>query len=85
MYRKNCLGQNLNLMKQAHPAEYNFYPQTWLLPHEAKKLKSDWDYITENVDPDCVLIVKPEASCQGKGIYLVREVDDIDLEDHCVV
>ena len=31
-----------------------------------------------------MLIVKPEASCQGKGIYLTREVDDI-TEEHCVV
>lgn len=30
-------------------------------------------------------IVKPEASCQGKGIYLTRELEDIDLDDHCVV
>lgn len=63
LYRKNSLGKNLNLMKSVHPEHYNFYPKTWLLPHEAKKLKSDWEYIIENVDPDCVLIVKPEASC----------------------
>ncbi len=31
------------------------------------------------------LIVKPEASCQGRGIYLTREIDDIDMDDHCVV
>ena len=31
------------------------------------------------------LIVKPEASCQGKGIYLTRDLDDIDIDDHCVV
>ena len=30
------------------------------------------------------MIVKPEASCQGKGIYLTREIDEIG-EDHCVV
>ena len=30
------------------------------------------------------MIVKPEASCQGKGIYLTREIDDI-TEQHCVV
>jgi tubulin polyglutamylase TTLL6/13 len=63
LYRKNSLGKNLNLMKSVHPEHYNFYPKTWLLPHEAKKLKSDWEYIIEHVDPDCVLIVKPEASC----------------------
>lgn len=30
------------------------------------------------------MIVKPEASCQGKGIYLTREIDDIG-DDRCVV
>ena len=29
--------------------------------------------------------MKPEASCQGKGIYLTREIEDIDTDDHCVV
>jgi tubulin polyglutamylase TTLL6/13 len=32
-----------------------------------------------------VLIVKPEASSQGKGIYLTREVDDIPMDEHVVV
>lgn len=40
-------------------------------------MKKEWDGNT-------VLIVKPEASCQGKGIYLTREIDDI-CEEHCVV
>jgi tubulin polyglutamylase TTLL6/13 len=31
-----------------------------------------------------VLIVKPEAGCQGKGIYLTREIEDI-TEENCVV
>ena len=30
-------------------------------------------------------IVKPEASCQGKGIFLTRTFEDIDPNDHCVV
>jgi tubulin polyglutamylase TTLL6/13 len=29
------------------------------------------------------MIVKPEASSQGKGIYLTKEIDEI--EEHCVV
>ena len=29
--------------------------------------------------------MKPEASCQGKGIYLTREIEDIDTDEHCVV
>ena len=39
----------------------------------------------EHKDPNVVLIVKPEASSQGKGIYLTREVDDIALDEHVVV
>ena len=30
-------------------------------------------------------IVKPEASCQGRGIYLTRNVEKIKLTDKCVV
>jgi tubulin polyglutamylase TTLL6/13 len=38
IYRKNSLGKNLNNLKALFPKEYNFYPQTWLLPHDAKQL-----------------------------------------------
>lgn len=30
-------------------------------------------------------IVKPDAGCQGRGIYLVRGVEDIPMGEHCVV
>jgi len=30
-------------------------------------------------------IVKPEASSQGKGIYLIRNADEIPYGEHCVV
>jgi len=29
--------------------------------------------------------VKPEAGCQGRGIYLIRSPDDIPYGEHCVV
>jgi len=31
------------------------------------------------------MIIKPEASCQGKGIYLIRDLDDIVIDEHCVI
>lgn len=31
------------------------------------------------------LIIKPEASCQGKGIYLIRELEDIVIDESCVI
>jgi tubulin polyglutamylase TTLL6/13 len=75
--RKNCLGGNLNNMKEMFPEEYNFFPNTYLFPKDRARLKKEWD-------GNSVLIVKPYASCQGKGIYLTREVDDIS-EEYCVV
>jgi tubulin polyglutamylase TTLL6/13 len=30
-------------------------------------------------------IVKPEASCQGKGIFLTRSLEDIQQGEHYVV
>ena len=31
------------------------------------------------------LIIKPEASCQGKGIFLIRELEDIVIDESCVI
>jgi len=75
--RKNNLGHNLNALRAKFPDEFDFYPQTYLFPKDKVRLRKEWDGET-------VLIVKPEASCQGKGIYLTREIDDIS-EEHCVV
>lgn len=75
--RKNNLGHNLNALRAIFPKEYDFYPDTYLFPKDRNRLRKEWNSKT-------VLIVKPEASCQGKGIYLTREIDDI-TEEHCVV
>lgn len=72
-------------MREKFPEAYDFYPHTWLLPQDLRQLKKDWNYIIKNKDPNIVLIVKPEASSQGKGIYLTRDIDEIALEEHVVV
>ena len=30
-----------------------------------------------NADPPCMFIVKPEAGCQGKGIFIVRTIEEL--------
>lgn len=64
-------------MRAKYPDDYDFFPPTFLFPKDKKRLRQEWDGNT-------VMIVKPEASCQGKGIYLTREIDEI-TEEHCVV
>lgn len=59
-------------MKKLFPKEYNFFPKTWLLPGDLPDFKS-------SIKPggNKVYILKPEAAAQGKGIYLVKRVEDI--------
>jgi tubulin polyglutamylase TTLL6/13 len=73
--RKNNLAQNLNLMLKAFPEDYEFFPETWVLPKDLFELK----YRTKFN----ILIIKPEASCQGKGITLVKKLEDI--PERCII
>jgi tubulin polyglutamylase TTLL6/13 len=40
--RKNHLARNLMRMKKAFPEEYNFFPQTWLLPQDAGEFRAQF-------------------------------------------
>ena len=62
-------------MQKACPEEYDFFPETWNLPKDLFDLKNRAKF--------GILIAKPESSCQGKGIILVKRLED--LPDKCVV
>lgn len=68
-------------MRKAFPDKYNFYPRTWVLPHQYEELKQ-----YNSKAEKCVFIVKPEASCQGKGIFLTKKIENtVNSNDHYVV
>ncbi|CAD8092455.1 unnamed protein product [Paramecium sonneborni] len=77
--RKNHLGRNLNKMQKQYPEEYDFYPRTWMLPSEYGDFKAQFQKGKAKT-----FIVKPEASCQGKGIFLTRSIDSINPQEHYV-
>ncbi|CAD8074759.1 unnamed protein product [Paramecium primaurelia] len=77
--RKNHLGKNLMKMRKQFPNDYKFFPQTWLLPAEYGDFKNQ--FVKGKVR---TFIVKPEASCQGRGIFLTRNINDINPTDHYV-
>ncbi len=77
--RKNLLGRNLMRMRKAFPKDYNFFPQTWLLPMEWNDLRAE---ITRGKNHTYIL--KPEALSQGKGIFLTRNFDNVDPGEHYV-
>jgi tubulin polyglutamylase TTLL6/13 len=37
--RKNLLAKNLNMMQDAMPDEFDFFPKTWILPADSKNFK----------------------------------------------
>ena len=77
--RKNHLGRNLNKMQKQFQDDYDFYPRTWLLPSEYGDFKNQFQKGKAKT-----FIVKPEASCQGKGIFLTRSIDAINPQEHYV-
>jgi tubulin polyglutamylase TTLL6/13 len=78
IFRKNCMANNLNRFRKMFPKDYNFYPKTWILPGDLQNFKA---YVKHRKH---TFIVKPEASSQGQGIYLVRQISDIKETAHCV-
>eukprot|EP00826_Nyctotherus_ovalis_P032525 TRINITY_DN2620_c0_g1_i1.p1 TRINITY_DN2620_c0_g1~~TRINITY_DN2620_c0_g1_i1.p1 ORF type:complete len:119 (-),score=22.75 TRINITY_DN2620_c0_g1_i1:22-378(-) len=76
--QKNNLARNLMRLCKVLPKDFAFFPQTWLLPYE-------WHEFRKEVKEDDVFIVKPEASCQGKGIFLIKSSEGINQKTPCVV
>ena len=71
--RKNHLGRNLKKLFKVYKKEFTFFPLTWLVPTEYHELR---EFFAKK-KKDYMFIVKPEASCQGKGIFLTRRFEDI--------
>eukprot|EP00826_Nyctotherus_ovalis_P001209 TRINITY_DN10164_c0_g2_i1.p1 TRINITY_DN10164_c0_g2~~TRINITY_DN10164_c0_g2_i1.p1 ORF type:complete len:459 (-),score=120.87 TRINITY_DN10164_c0_g2_i1:15-1391(-) len=76
--RKNQLARNLVKMHRMFGKEYEFFPQTWLLP-------GDWNWLRMDRGGDRTYIVKPEGMSQGRGIYIAKEIEEINSFEHCVV
>jgi len=79
MARKNLLAKNLLAMQKYYPKEFQFFPKTWLLPGDMKSFKDQF-----NIRKAKTFIIKPEASCQGKGIFLTRNFDWFNPTEHYV-
>lgn len=83
--RKDHLARNLNRMLKRFPEQFNFYPQTWLLPSEYGDFRKQFKENTKGKPGRKTFISKPEASCQGRGIFLTRNLEDFEPQGHYVV
>lgn len=78
--RKNYLAYNLGKLRKLFSEDYSFFPKTWMFPNESCDLKNYMQMAKASY-----FIVKPEASCQGRGIFLTRKIDDISPSEKYVV
>ena len=62
-------------LQSVFPEDYSFFPATYNLPVDFK------EFLTQvNQKRNRTFIVKPEASCQGKGIFLTRDPESLTTE-----
>ena len=73
--KKNMLGRHLMRLQSVFPDDYNFFPPTYNLPEDFKEFLAQ---VTRKRNR--TFIVKPEASCQGKGIFLTRDPETLTTE-----
>ena len=71
---KNNLARSLSRMARVFKDDFNFAPQTWVLPQDQFKLQDEFSRKKRKT-----FIVKPVHDCQGRGIYLAKRFEDIDL------
>lgn len=81
--RKNRMGQNLNRLAKVYPREYSFYPRTWILPSEMSDFRNQFDSSGVSLN-NKIFIIKPDAGCQGRGIFLTRTLDNVPTNENVV-
>jgi tubulin polyglutamylase TTLL6/13 len=69
-------------MQKEFPREYGFFPKTWVLPVDLPDFKTQF---SSDGKSNKTFIIKPDAGCQGKGIFLTRNLNEIDMKEGCLV
>jgi len=69
LYKSIC---KLQTHSKANQKDFNFLPESYILPNEHKFLQESMEK-----DPNCIWIIKPVASSQGKGIFVTNKIIDV--------
>lgn len=79
--RKDRLYSNVAKLQERYGKEaFDFLPETYLLPEDFTDFAARFA-----AESDLVWIAKPNASSQGKGIFLVEAVEDVIVTEPYVV
>ena len=77
--KKDRMSVNLKNMQQRFPLEYDFFPETYVIPEEYSEFYHKFQNDKGN------WIVKPCNSSQGKGIFLLDSLQNLPSVEGCVV
>ncbi|XP_071953339.1 tubulin polyglutamylase TTLL13-like isoform X2 [Antedon mediterranea] len=77
--RKDLLARNLTRLQKLFPKEFAIFPRTWVLPADYG------DFLAFcRTKKNKTYICKPESGCQGKGIFITKNIKDIKPGEHQV-
>ncbi|XP_064013888.1 tubulin polyglutamylase TTLL13 isoform X2 [Pogoniulus pusillus] len=77
--RKDLLARNLNRMLRLFPKDYNIFPRTWCLPADYGDFQA-----YRRTTKRRTFICKPESSCQGRGIFITHNPEEIRHGEHMI-
>ncbi len=77
--RKNFMSFHLRKMTKKFPEYFNFFPETFCLSSDRSRLIKEFGNRRRKN-----FIVKPDAGAQGRGIFLIRKLEDINV-DSCFI
>lgn len=85
--RKDCLVRHLRRMKGVHGAgTYNFSPMSFNLPNDYTRYIAEHGKLKAKMDPKVFSwICKPADMSRGRGIFLFRDISELQYDCNAVV
>ncbi|EER03161.1 conserved hypothetical protein, partial [Perkinsus marinus ATCC 50983] len=81
--RKDRLWAHYAAMRELFGAEeFDYLPETFVLPDEKK---SFLEVLIGSNHPSWLWIVKPPSQSRGRGIFILRDLEDLPTDSSCVI
>ncbi|XP_062558970.1 tubulin polyglutamylase TTLL13-like isoform X2 [Armigeres subalbatus] len=77
--RKDLLARNLNRMQKLFPTEYQIFPKTWVFPADLGEAIA-----YSRTHRSKTYILKPDQGSQGRGIFLTKNLKEINPRDRMI-
>ena len=71
---KSTLFSEVNIIKKQYPSVFNFYTDTYVLPHDYPEFQRRHTFICSRKSQAPTWVIKPKNGCCGKGIQLINSI-----------